>query len=319
MISVIVPIYNVEKYLKKCIDSILSSTYKNLEIILVDDGSTDSCPKICDEYKKIDTRIKVIHKTNGGLSDARNKGLDIATGDFISFIDSDDYIDSNLYDHVLKEFKKDSKIDIVAFGRYIEFESKTIISVPNDDNAVSGKQALINLASFKGFDMAVWDKIYKREIIGDLRFPFAKKNEDYFITYKLLDRAEKVKFIKAPFYHYVQRPNSISRGKKICFDAVEGSIEEVEYVKKIHPELLEVALTNQFFAYVCIYNVAIKQKIILTKSQKKKIKKECKKLLNNVLKNKYIGIGKKIQAVLFSRSLFVYKIIYSIKEIKERL
>ena len=118
MISVVVPIYNVSKYLPKCIESILHSTYKNLEVILVDDGSTDECPTICDDYAKKDSRIKVIHKKNGGLSDARNKGLDIATGEYISFIDSDDYIDADLYESVIKEF--DENIDVVVFGRYIE-------------------------------------------------------------------------------------------------------------------------------------------------------------------------------------------------------
>ena len=311
MISVVVPIYNVSKYLPKCIESILHSTYKNLEVILVDDGSTDECPTICDDYAKKDSRIKVIHKKNGGLSDARNKGLDIATGEYISFIDSDDYIDADLYESVIKEF--DENIDVVVFGRYIEYETKTDISIPDKNCVMTGKDALIDLASFKGFDMAAWDKIYKRSIIGNLRFPFGKKNEDYYLTYKLLDNAKNVKFIQKPFYHYVQRQNSISRGKSICFDAVDGSIEEVDYIRKKYPELIDVALTNQFFAYVCIYNVAIRQKIKVTSEQKKIIKLNSLELLNSVLKNTYLGSSKKIQALLFTISLPLYKIIFHIR------
>ena len=317
MISVIVPIYNVSEYLPKCIESIINSTYKNLEIILVDDGSTDASSVICDDYAKMDSRIKVIHKKNGGLSDARNKGIDIANGEYISFVDSDDYIDDNLYEYTIKEF--DENIDIIVFGRYIEYETKTDISVPQKNYITTGKNALIDLANFKGFDMAVWDKIYKKSIIGNLRFPFGKQNEDYYLTYKLLDNAENVKFIQKPFYHYVQRQNSISRGKNICFDAVDGSIEEVNYIRQKYPDLIEVALTNQFFAYVCIYNVAIKQKIKVTSEQRKIIKSNSWNLLNSVLKNTYLSFSKKIQALLFTLSLPLYKIIFIIKiNIKNR-
>ncbi len=311
MISVIVPIYNVEKFLPKCIESILGSTYRNLEIILVDDGSTDNCPKICDDYAKKDSRIQVVHKENGGLSDARNKGIELAKGDYISFIDSDDYIDSDLYYNVINEFN--DCVDVVVFGRYIEYENKTIISVPQKNCLMTGKEALIDLASFKGFDMAAWDKVYRRKVIGDLRFPFGKKNEDYYLTYKLLDNAATVKFIQKPFYHYVQRENSISRGKSICFDAVDGSIEEVEYVKRKYPDLIDVAITNQFFAYVCIYNVAIRQKIKLSLEQKNTIKMNSKKLLKSVINNNYLSWSKKVQAVLFSMSLRAYKILFIIK------
>lgn len=317
MISVIVPIYNVEKYLTKCLDSILASTYKDLEIILVDDGSTDNCSQICDEYLKKDRRIKVIHQQNGGLSDARNKGIDIARGDYISFIDSDDYIDKDLYSNVMDTFNSNDNIDIVVFGRYVEYKNKTHIVVPDVNHPITGKEALIDLASFKGFDMAAWDKVYKRDIIADLRYPFGKKNEDYYLTYKLLDNSKMVMFIQKPFYHYVQRQNSISRNKKISFDAVDGSLEEVEYVKKKYPNLLNVALTNYFFSYVSIYNVVIKQNIKIEYNQKKAIKRNCQKLLKSVLKNEYLGINKKGQAILFATSLFFYKQIYIIKSRKD--
>ena len=125
-ISVIVPIYNVENYLRRCVDSILKSTYENLEIILVDDGSTDECPTICDDYAKKDPRIKVIHKKNGGLSDARNKGLDIATGEYISFIDSDDYIESSMFQRIFEAIST-KDVDLVFIReKSVNVEGKTI-------------------------------------------------------------------------------------------------------------------------------------------------------------------------------------------------
>ena len=135
MISVIVPIYNVEQYLKKCIESIISSTYANLEIILVDDGSTDGSGKICDEFQAKDKRIRVVHKKNGGLSDARNVGLEIARGEFVSFIDSDDYIDSEMFEEVLTQFDKNT--DIVIYGRYVEYPTKTIVQCPPSNKSMT--------------------------------------------------------------------------------------------------------------------------------------------------------------------------------------
>ena len=311
MISVIVPIYNVEKYLEKCIQSIINQTYRNLEIILVDDGSTDNSGEIADKYKKLDNRIKVIHKINGGLSDARNKGCEIATGEYISFIDSDDYIDLNMYENLIKEFK--DNIDIIVYGRYVEFENYTRIECP-DNSVMNNREALIALDSFKGFDMAAWDKLYRKEVIKDLKFPFGKKNEDYFYTYKAFDKAKRIKTMSKPFYHYVQRQNSISRSKNVPFDAIEGSREQVEYFEKNHPDLIEIAYTTLFFSYVSIYNVCVRQNIELNVDQRKKFKKECKKIIKYILKNEYISTFKKIQAVLFIISFQLYKIIFKLNK-----
>lgn len=311
MVSVIIPIYNVEKYLEKCILSIINQTYKNLEIILVDDGSTDMSGAIADEYEKKDKRIRVIHKKNGGLSDARNKGFEIATGEYISFIDSDDYIDLNMYENIMKEFK--DSIDVVIFGRYVEFEGYTKVQCPKE-NIMDNIQAIIALNSFKGFDMAAWDKVYKRKVIENIRFPFGKKSEDYFYTYKAFDQARKIKTISKPYYHYVQRQNSISRSKNISFDAIEGSREQVQYFQNKYPNLIEIAYTTLFFSYLSIYNVCIRQKKYLNKEQKEQFKDECKKILKYVLKNEYISLIKKIQAIIFTKSLLMYKLILKLKE-----
>lgn len=311
MISVIVPIYNVEQYLKKCIESIISSTYANLEIILVDDGSTDGSGKICDEFQAKDKRIRVVHKKNGGLSDARNVGLEIARGEFVSFIDSDDYIDSEMFEEVLTQFDKNT--DIVIYGRYVEYPTKTIVQCPPSNKSMTNIEGIIELSSFKGFDMAAWDKIYRKNIIGKLRFPYGKKNEDYFFTYKLFDKAKAIKTINRPFYHYVQRQDSISRGKKIPFDAIEGSKEEVDYIKNHHPEIINVAYTNLFFSYVSVYNISLKQKIKLNLNQIKDFKKSCKKIQKWVYENNHISILKKLQAYVFCHNLIIYNILFKFK------
>ena len=161
--------------------------------------------------------------------------------------------------------------------------------------------------------MAAWDKIYRKNIIGKLRFPYGKKNEDYFFTYKLFDKAKAIKTINSPFYHYVQRQDSISRGKKIPFDAIEGSKEEVDYIKNHHPEIINVAYTNLFFSYVSVYNISLKQKIKLNLNQIKDFKKSCKKIQKWVYENNHISILKKLQAYVFCHNLIIYNILFKFK------
>ena len=231
-ISVIIPIYNVEKYLKRCIESIIKQTYSNLEIILVDDGSPDGCAKICDEYKNKDERIVVIHKKNGGLSDARNAGLKVATGEIISYIDSDDYVDLDMYEKMTKAMEE-KNADIVVCGTNIDYEDgHTKVKCEKEEKSFNREEALIELNSFKSFDMAVWNKLYKREVVDKIEFPVGKKSEDYFVMYQYFARAKKVVIINQAKYHYFQRSNSISRGKNVTHDYIEGSKSQKEFFKK---------------------------------------------------------------------------------------
>ena len=172
-ISVIVPVYNVEKYLEKCIDSILSQTFKNFEIILVDDGSTDSCGIICDEYERLDNRVKVIHKINGGLSSARNSGLEIASGEYVAFVDSDDWIDKNMYQELYNEAKKNNA-DIVQC-KFIKAKDENVSIYNNEFNEVEvigNLDALCNLYNERCIETVVtWNKLYKRYLFNDIVFP----------------------------------------------------------------------------------------------------------------------------------------------------
>ena len=191
-ISVIVPIYNVEQYLRRCIDSIINQTYKNLEIILVDDGSPDNCGQICDDYAKKDTRIKVIHKKNGGLSDARNVGLEVCTGDYISFVDSDDWIELNTYEIMMKSMNEYNADMVVSNINYV-YKDKVESKYSEDKIRCFNKEEAMKELIKDGLVQAVvWNKLYKRVVIDNLRFKVGKLNEDEFFTYKICAKAERI-------------------------------------------------------------------------------------------------------------------------------
>lgn len=190
LISVIVPIYKVEAYLRRGIDSILAQDYPNMEVILVDDGSPDNCGKICDEYAKKDTRIRVIHKTNGGVSSARNAGLDVAKGEYISFIDSDDSILPYMYSTMIKVIENNN-LDIVTCGVQRIKLGEKIKETYGDGSVriVDGREALIDCLANDG--AAVWNKVYAKKAIGDVRFPVGRVFEDSVASYLFLANAKK--------------------------------------------------------------------------------------------------------------------------------
>ena len=211
LISIIVPVYDVEKYIGRCVDSIINQTYKNLEIILVDDGSPDNCGKICDEYAKKDCRIKVLHIKNGGVSNARNVGIEASTGEYISFVDSDDVICPEMYEKLLN-CALENNADIVQCHYYHLFEDghkedmkceKTVQKIENTEDA--RKAVVYNKISF-----SVWAKLFKREIIGDIRFNTALKvSEDRLFVYECCSKASKVVMLDDVEYGYFQRESSV--------------------------------------------------------------------------------------------------------------
>ena len=213
LISIIVPIYNVEKYLKKCIESILHQTYENFELILVDDGSPDSCGKICDDYAKNDHRIKVIHKKNGGLSDARNAGIEVAKGEYIGFVDSDDYISSTMYKDLLDGCLS-NKADIAMCGRYVVSESYEIIKeefVTDNLKKYSSGVAIGKLLLWDTCDSAAWDKLYKKSLFNGIKYPLGVMSEDYDVTSRLFAKANQIIHVGKALYYYVQRNGSITK------------------------------------------------------------------------------------------------------------
>lgn len=210
LISVVVPIYNVEKYLKKCIDSILAQTYRHLEIILVDDGSPDNCGAICDNYAQEDGRVLVIHKKNGGLSSARNAGLEIAKGELIVFIDSDDWIDANYIEKLYNDISE-SGADVAVPAFCISFENGdcAVDSRLKEITTYSKKEAL-EVFLFNGYlTPCVASKMWKKSLWQKIRCPEGKLFEDQYTTYKLLMLANKIVFDPGVYYYYFKRSGSI--------------------------------------------------------------------------------------------------------------
>lgn len=234
-VSVIIPIYNVEDYLKECIKSVLNQTYTDIEIILVDDGSTDNSNKICQVYKNLDSRIILIEKLNGGLSDARNYGMLYATGDYVTFIDSDDYIADNYIEELVVNLKRTNS-DIAISG----FCNKENDILKNDNTSrdihiYKKEEALNNMYISKTsipFSVA-WGKLVPREWYKEIIFPVGKLHEDEYTTYKLYLRSKKIVFIDYPMYIYRLRSNSIMNSKPTVknlyvLDAFKERIELLE-------------------------------------------------------------------------------------------
>ena len=312
LISIIVPIYNVQQYLEKCVNSLIKQSYKNIEIILVDDGSTDKSGEIADGLKKNDSRIRVFHKNNGGLSDARNFGIKQAKGKYIGFIDSDDYIENEMYEFLYNNLIE-NKADISICGRFVNYDDgreltqyKTGIKKVMDN--VDG---LIALNSFKYFDMSACDKLYEKSLFNDIEFPYGLKCEDYYTMYKLFDKSRMIVYESKPMYHYYKWEGSISRNKIMDTAFIDASKSQVEYFNEYHPELMYVAYTSYVFANIAYFNRFLKYNIECNEVTKLELKREVKKYLKYVLKNPNISRFKKVQALIFSKNINLYKFIKS--------
>lgn len=253
-ISVIVPIYKVEDCLYRCVDSIINQTYTNLEIILVEDGSPDNCPMICDEYAKKDSRIRVIHKENGGLSDARNAGLEIATGEYIGFVDSDDWIHKDMYSILYKIISRKQcdivecnaiKIENTINDKEINFEYKFFI--------YTKEKAIEGLILEKTIHQTVWNKLYKKEVIQDIFFEKGKIHEDEFWTYQVINKCNNLIHVELDLYYYFQRKSSIMGNEYSLkrLNAIEGRYKRYLFISKNFPQFLDIAKLNLF--YISIY------------------------------------------------------------------
>ncbi|MBE6950619.1 MAG: glycosyltransferase [Ruminococcaceae bacterium] len=240
LISVIVPVYKVEKYLDKCIQSIVDQAYRNLEIILVDDGSPDRCGIMCDVWAAKDSRIKVIHKENGGLSDARNAGLAIAAGSYIAFVDSDDWIDhsylSAMYQAIRDTGAGIAACDVCTIGEY------EAAPAPFRGDAAhricTAEEAISDILVGEGFRAVAWNKLYRRDYLSGERYPVGKHHEDEFFTYRILAKAEKLVYLDAPLYFYLQRGGSIMHTVSMKrLDVLDAYLERLAFLAEHFPRL----------------------------------------------------------------------------------
>lgn len=284
-ISIIIPVYNCEKFLNKCVDSVLNQTYKNFELILVDDGSKDSSSQICDDYAKKDSRVKVVHKINGGSADARNKGIEVSTGSYIGFIDSDDYIDDTMYEKLLnKATEEDSDITMCRFKNIYENGTMKFFKEVNFENVnaenilsyylESGFKESKDCVYANGIMGNVWRTLIKKDFIGDIRFQKLLVAEDLLFLISLIKKDTKISIVNEYLYNYLQRTgsimNSFNKNKiiqrydafKIILNKVKGKLSEDninsykfynyasivnELLKNNQKELLNDLMNDEFF------------------------------------------------------------------------
>ena len=236
LISVIVPVYNVEAYLARCVDSILAQSHENLEIILVDDGTKDSSGAICDAYAQKDARVRVIHKENGGLSSARNAGIEAAKGEYLAFVDSDDWIEPEMYRHMLSLAKKyDTKL--VCCGRYAVSQrtgGKKIGLCPPKEEQITAEEMVSRMFTWNGCDSSAWDKLYHHSLFQEFRYPVGKVCEDVPVTYRIVLRAGYVAMDDQPFYNYFHRAGSITYS-----NISEKNFHFAEHTAFIYPYIRE--------------------------------------------------------------------------------
>jgi len=294
LISVIVPVYNVEQYIKKCIDSLVNQTYRNLEIILVDDGSTDSSGQICSQYALLYQNVFCYHKSNGGLSEARNFGLSKARGEFIGFIDSDDYVDELFYETLLNDiYLHDADIATVGFQMIYSNDEKIEKKIGRKTEVMTSEEAIPYLFNNKKFCNFAWNKLYKRELFNKVIFPVGKKMEDLGTTYKLMHKANIITYNPSHLYYYYQRDNSILHNIKKGFyeDKLELSKERYTDLKQWYPKMKENTVYYLKAIFDCIEYIDPNSDLVKeTIASLKKIDKKAISSLTLNRKVKYILI-----------------------------
>lgn len=241
LLSVIVPVYNVEAYLPRCVDSILQQSYDNLEVILVDDGSKDGSGRICDEYARRDSRVKVLHKENGGLSSARNAGLDAAAGAYLTFVDSDDWIEPESYGPMIA-LLEETGAALVCGGRYDvdgKTGEKTLGLCPKKRERISAEELVGRIFLWDGCDSSACDKLYRRRLFDKLRYPEGKVCEDVCVTYRIVLEGETAALWDRPFYNYYHRPDSITTAglSEKSFHFSQHTAEIYPYIREQYPSI----------------------------------------------------------------------------------
>ena len=318
LVSIIVPVYNVSPFIEKCVSSLLSQTYTNLEILLVDDGSPDDCPMICDVFARRDDRVKVIHQKNAGLSAARNAGIRAATGEYLAFVDGDDFVASDFIEVLLNACQEHhAQMAACGFWEYYSEEKKTVVCV-DETMVLSSQEAIIDIFTMKSrVQVMAWNKLYARELVKDtdIRYPEGCIHEDVFTTYRYCAVAEKVVCVPTPGYYYVQRPGSIisqkfSPKRLQLLDAVKSIRSFVEEKAPVYNEAYCYYL---FMNYLTIINAMADNKYYdrrLFCEMRRHIQNDWPKLKNNA----YMGKKNKLTYFLLffgMRGYYVFRKLYT--------
>lgn len=318
-VSIIVPIYNISKYLEKCIESVISQTYKNIEILLVNDGSTDNCLEICKKYKKLDKRIKIINKKNGGLSDARNAGLKCASGEYIFFLDGDDFISKDTIEYLVS-LLEERNADVCVCNYFLHYPDtrENFIKEKFVEDVVieySLESALIDMLDVnKSFGWCAWNKLYKKNILTNFEYPYGKLYEDIGTTYKAICNSKKIVFSSKALYYYVQNPKSITK----TFKYNEREKHRIEMGNKMCDDLLKITKNDFLIGRIekvrCNQYVAVLNVMIRAGEDDAFFIKDVKR----IIKEKFIQIKKHLnskeikQYYILTKSYYFYKLIFKI-------
>lgn len=330
MISIIVPVYNVEKYLERCIESILSQTYKNFELIIINDGSSDKSIDICEKYKAIDSRIIFINQSNKGVSAARNVGLDIAKGDYVAFVDSDDYIENDMYEILINSIEgNNADISVCGFYELRPNNKRNELFIKKESFIMKSEDCINKFFEenyIKDLMYAPWNKLFKRKVIGDIRFnEKLSMGEDILFIFECLGNCNSIFFNNKSKYNYIYRENSAMRAEfsEKRFDYIKA----FDYMEKIclerYPNLIKSVKKQCFY-----HKLNCCRKIILNSNHNEIYDIEFKKMLLYIEENKKIVFRKmnykrKIDYILVrylrSSNIFINKFLKLCCLIRKRL
>lgn len=308
-ISVIVPVYKAEKYIERCIESILAQNYKDIEVILVDDNSPDKCPKICDEYAAKYENIHAIHlkDTAFGASDARNEGLKVSTGEYIAFIDSDDYVHPELFSTLMKPIQDDIKIkmSICSYEKVIDHK----IIVDDTDNCnynIINVPKALELIIKDQTQSALWGKIFSKKLFENLKFKSGKHNEDMFIMPNLIDRAVYIAYTQRTLYYYFQDNESLCRStfNYHMLDMIEALDEWKSYIKNNQPELMELIEARYFSTLLDMSQYLVIKEDEIYRIKYLKYNEELKSNKVKIIKSKHFSLSNKIKIILIEMYAF---------------
>lgn len=289
MVSIIVPVCDVQQYLKRCIDSILNQTYKNIELLLVDDGSTDKSGKICDEYQSSDTRVKVFHKANGGPSSARNLGLDRRRGGYTFFVDSDDWIEPKCIETLIN-LEKTNHVSIAGCAVITDYENGTHRNNHSDrqEGLTSGKECVLDiLYQTKHAWGAMYAKLFKSELLDNVRFPLVNHLEDYAVSVPLFLNCNEIYFCKTPLYHYTARSGSLSKAavSEDTLKSIDTAVAIKNNLIKMNAdkEIVDASNALIFILYSGMFWLLYKKKPLNWKKMIQNRKKESKVAFRNYM------------------------------------
>ena len=307
----IVPVYNAQDYLDRCLTSLVGQTMEELEFILVDDGSTDSSGQLCDRWAEKDPRIRVLHKENGGLSSARNIGIDMASCDLVGFVDSDDWVEPDMFELLYTNLVAEGA-DISSCGIFYDYPKHIHTSPDTTGYYVMDSRAGIHAVMDNvGVSAYVWNKIYKKQLFSTIRFPLGKLYEDDFISLKLVDAAEKMVSSLVPKYHYIQRQGSLCRqgwhpGERHRLEAAESNYR---FVEENYPEHLSLARYKYVQAHYSLLDRMLLSEGFVDPKERRGIVRFLRRNTRSVLKTPKLSKIRKISAVVLFLNVGLYKVL----------